>query len=218
MKRASIIGLIASLATTFALTTACESPDSGARFDEYTGIVGDEAPDSELCDAEVQDLAGKYFFRLEHQLSNVHNILMELDITSTAENTYTLTFIPLKADLVTGGSFENDEDRRPDAREPVGDPIVVENIQQSSNGEFQIELLEARVSGEANSLTGGEILADIYMTIAACSDGLICGDGKLDLYTPLAIKNQSGTFGATPADDGIDQSNTAPHSCTADPS
>lgn len=217
MKRASIIGLVASLATTFALTTACESPDAGARFDEYTSIVGDEAPPSELCDAEVRDMSGKYFFRLQHQLSPVHNILMELDIVSTAENTYTLTFMPLKADLVTGGDPEDPEDWRDDAREPVGTPIVVEGVQQSPNGEFDLELIQASVTGEANSLTGGEILADIFMTVAACSDGLICGDGKLDLFAPLALKNQRGTFGATLANDGIDDSNTAPFSCSSDP-
>lgn len=209
MKRVKFLFLSGALAASLVFAAACESPDSQARFDEYSEIVGDAPPQSELCDASIQDLSGKYFLRLQHSISANNHILMELDVVETGDNNYTLNFIPLKADILVGG------DPRPDAREPVGDPIVLENISQNAAGEFEVNLVDITVGGEANSFTGGDIVATINLTVAACDKGFLCGKGDLSTSKPLTFRNQKANFGAV-AVDSIDQDSKAPIDCTSE--
>lgn len=242
MKRAKLIALIASIAATFTIATACESPDSQKRFDEYSEIVGNEPPSAELCDSEKRDISGKYFVRLQHSISRENHILLELDITPQGNN-YKLIFQPLKTDMIkdeidlvdengdivyrvdADGNLVLDKNGDPipvrvraprdDARTPTGSAIVLENVPVTSKGELQANLDRIVVNGDANSFTWGEIEADISVTVASCAGGLLCAKGTLETYRPVPFKNKTVTFGATLVDT-IDQDSKAPVDCDSD--
>lgn len=242
MKRSKFLALVVGAAATFALTTACESPDSQSRFDEYSEIVGETEPTSELCDSEKRDIEGKYFMRLQHSIGPQNHIMMEVDVTPQGDN-YKLVFQPLKADytqeminvLDEDGNivYKLDEDGNPrldkdgnpipekinaprdDARAPAGDPIILENVEVSSNGEMHFEMERVVVDGEANTFTWGEIEADITLTVAVCSTGVICGKGSLQTYRPLQLTGVAN-FGALEVDT-VDLESTAPVDCDSDP-
>lgn len=242
MKRSKFLALVVGAAATFALTTACESPDSQKRFDEYSEIVGEIPATSDLCESEKRDLTGTYFVRLQHSIGPPNHILMELTATQQGDK-YKLVFQPLKADytqekidlldengdivykLDANGDIRTDKDGNPipeqinkprdDARAPAGDPIILENVEVAANGEMEISMRRIVVDGEANTFTWGEIEADIDLNVALCTTGVICGKGTLKTYRPLQLDGVAN-FGALEVE-SVDTTSTAPVDCDSDP-
>src|SRR5699024_7898777 len=121
-----------------------------------------------------RDISGFYFVRLSHSVSPGQHILLSFDIEETGEDVYTIVVQPLLTDI------GQDKEPREDAREPVGDAIIVEGLAPDEDGVFQLSLEEVTVDGQANSVTWSDILADMDLTITPCEDeenDIICGEG-----------------------------------------
>lgn len=217
MKRANLILLFALSAVLGLSVSACTDPDPGGEFDRYSEMVGegDGADGNYVCNAQPVDLSGFYLARLQHSVNPFTHLLLSFDIESTATDTYTLVVQPLLTDI------NQAKEPREDAREPVGDAFIVEDIQPNSEGTFDIAIDDLRIDGQANASTWGDILADIELELSACADDegggpdRLCGTGNLDLKAPIPVE-ATATFGAVKVDE-IDTDTLAPKSCTADP-
>lgn len=244
MKRANLFTSVAISAAVTLLTIGCTDPDPGKAFDQYTEIVGEGSDGTQgLCDAENRDLSGLYFVRLQHSISPPDHILMSFDVTNSSDG-YKIVVQPLKTDFTSDKIDELDENGDPvcrtdsdgnivyekdnpeqcrinqvnapreDARTPAGNPIVVEGLTLDSNNELHIDLDQLRVDGTANSFTGGDILADIKLTVVGCveDEAFICGKGRMDVFEPITFNNAKGNFGGVLVDE-ISSENVAPVTC-----
>lgn len=244
MKRANLFTSVAMSAAVTMFAVGCTDPDPGGAFDQYTEIVGEGTEGTKgLCDAENRDLSGLYFVRLQHSISPPDHILMSFDVAQGSDG-YKIVVQPLKTDFTSEKIDELDENGDPvcrrdkdgniiyqkdnpdqcrinqvnapreDARTPAGDPIIVEGLKLDSNNELNIQLDQLRVDGTANSFTGGDILADIKLTVVGCKedDAFICGKGRMDVFEPISFNNAKGNFGGVRVQE-ITNESAAPVSC-----
>jgi hypothetical protein len=83
----------------------------------------------------------------------------------------------------------------PAARDPVGDPIVLDGVQVSPAGAFTVGVTDIIVGDDANNITGREIQATLTLTGNFVADTIGCGtvDGRAS--RPLTINLRGSTFG-----------------------
>lgn len=189
-KRTALI-LPLSLAT--ALLTAC--PDTQGRFDEF-GVKTEDArqagTNNQTPNTAVQvDFSGRYFMAIATSLELSKPIFFDTTVEVDENFVAKFTFQPLKTDL---DPFEGNAPR-PDARTPVGDPIIVENVQLTEEGTFSLTLENATVAGEANPISGGQIVATLTLNGYVLSTTSFCGTLAGDLKEPFPSP-LTGSFGA----------------------
>lgn len=194
--------LLGGIATTVAVT-ACESPDVEGRFNEYSELVGqgDPAPVG-FCNTQTPLGEGTYLLRLQHSINKKRHIYFEVTMVD-AGSSFTATFQPLKSDeqkAEQGGGVEP----RPDARTPIGDPIVMTDLVPDEKGIVTLSAEHVIVPGEANSTTFGTIDADFELKIAYCDNGEYCGEGVMQTYEPISMKNVKSNYGAVKVEPGSD--------------
>ncbi len=204
MKLLNTIAPFVTGVATISLLFGCTTPDPEGRFEEFSEIKANEPiPEGNFCDARSQDIEGTYFVRIQHSISSKNHILMSLTVKENG-GAYDLTFQPLKTD------------NKPDARAPVGEPIIVKDILLGGNGFMEVNLIGIEIDGEANSTTGSNILADISLDLAACDqEGFLCGNGSLNLIEPFEVPG-TASLGAVKVDN-IDTDTQAPTACDTDP-
>lgn len=190
MKHVALFGSMAAVLSIG--LSACESPDTDTRFDEFREEVDAvellEEPDVNpnpaepgFCDAEQVDISGTHFFALRQTLVPTFDLLFEVEVESTGSNVYDITFQPLASDFLPGGSAP-----RENAREPVGEPIVVTGVEVNANGEFEFELIGVEIAAESNGGTGGPISADLFnLQGRTCSGDRLCGEGVISVFSPI---------------------------------
>lgn len=206
--------------------TACTSPNPAAELDEFreaTGMAGgdtgaDVGADAEPTDAGPSDAgpsdagtepcfadpAGTFLLAaivapLDRDAEKP--LLIDLTLTATAD-TYTFSFQPLRTDLdpLSGEARDN-------PRTPVGEPIIVEQVAVSDDGAFFIEVPGIVVDGEANPLTGREIIADLTLAGSFASDDVLCGElgGNAISPIPLPLDGTGSSFGGVRTDDFVEE-------------
>lgn len=178
------------------LTTACESPDTQQRMDDYGAIVGDAPPPPEgVCESSLNDIAGRFVMALENNFLPNNPIFFDVQVTAAGANIYDFVFQPLltytSANLPEG-VYE---------RTPVGDAININGVSVGANGVFSLSFDHVIVSGDANSATGSEIEATLVFNAATCDTDRICGTGGFDLHRPLPISGRDAWFSASRIDD-----------------
>lgn len=173
------------------LTTACESPDTQQRMDDYSEIVGDAPPAPEgLCPPQLADISGRFLLAIEHNFIPGIPIYFDLAVTATGENKYDLSFQPLSNPVGNPSPDPAIE------REQVGTPIVVTDVQVGPNGLFTIPLERIVVVGAANAATGSDIEATLMFDVSTCDADRICGQGNFDLFRPLTLAGKTAWFSA----------------------
>jgi hypothetical protein len=189
-QRLSIRSLLAAGVALFvvvfaALAGGCTDPS--ARFNEFDDrvplpTVPDGGPDAMALDM-LPDVTGEFLlsmsvnispttpiqFRMENVLTQHPDGTGELDTTITA----------LTADA---------------ARVPVGNPFIVNDIPVAVTGEFMFTGTDVMIPGEANPITGSDIVADVVLTGQLRSPDLLCGDLGGMVKMPLTLALSPGSF------------------------
>ena len=181
----------ASLIEDVAVDTAdAENLDASDLPEDSAGIDSDcvSAP----FEAEGVYLLAMNLFPLDRR--DEHPLLLSTEVVADGSGTYTFTFQPLATDDI----IADDGSRTPrptGAREPVGTPIVVSNVTIGADRTFSLTVAGLRIVGEANSLTGRDILADINFVNATFRDSnFACGDVTGHASEPISLSLAPSTF------------------------
>jgi hypothetical protein len=88
-------------------------------------------------------------------------------------------------------------------REQVGEPIELRGIMVDGGGAFEVEDLggPVMVTGEANPITGSDIVADISLSGAIQNEDIICGTAGGEVTSPLVADLAGSTFGSIRIED-----------------
>ena len=81
------------------------------------------------------------------------------------------------------------------ARAAVGTPIVVPGVTIGDDRSFSLTVAGLRIVGEANSITGRDVLADINFVNASFRDSnFACGDVTGQASEPISLSLAPSTF------------------------
>ena len=211
--------LFALLLAVGSALTGCTTPDPEGRLAEFEearlAAEADAAQDSGNGDTAVDtgsdtgagsgvtctpapfDPVGTYLlgvnvFPLDRR--DEHPLLISTEIEADGSGSYTFTFQPLATDDI----IADDGSRTPrttGARAPVGTAIVVSGVTIGDDRSFNLTVAGLRIVGEANSLTGRDILADINFVNATFRDSnFACGDVTGQASEPISLSLAPSTF------------------------
>lgn len=185
---------LSSLMLASAFLVAC--PDPQGRYDEFgektEEFRGGSTNNGQPNNTVQVDFSGRYFMALATVTAPSLPIYFDTTVTVDENFLVDFSFQPLKTDT----DPLNGSAARPDARTPAGDPIVVEDVQLTEEGTFTLSLVDARVNGEANPLSGGNILATIELEGFVTSSSSWCGLAGGAATEPTTIDLTGSTFGA----------------------
>ena len=199
--------------------TGCTTPDPEGRLGEFdearAAAAADAAQDSGNGDTTIDtgadtgagsgvtctpapfDPVGTYLlgvnvFPLDRR--DEHPLLISTEIEADGSGSYTFTFQPLATDDI----IADDGSRTPrttGARAPVGTAIVVSGVTIGDDRSFNLTVAGLRIVGEANSLTGRDILADINFVDASFRDSnFACGNVTGQASEPISLSLAPSTF------------------------
>ena len=144
-------------------------------------------------------LLGVNVFPLDRR--DEHPLLISTEIAADGSGSYTFTFQPLATDDI----IADDGSRTPrttGARAPAGTPIVVTGVTIGDDRSFNLTVAGLRIIGEANSLTGRDILADINFVDASFRDSnFACGNVTGQASEPISLSLAPSTFALQRATD-----------------
>lgn len=177
--------------------TGCPSPKPEEKFDDFLDETEEEREEFQSMKqdmgSQLEDVNGTFLFAIETVISP--GLYLQFITTTTLEispdgsgGTMTLSFQPL--------SLDQGQNLVP--REPVGEPIVASDIDVSPAGQFRVESLggDVMVSGAANPITGGDIVADLGFEGFIQSEDLYCGTVFGDVSSPIQAMLTGSTFAA----------------------
>ncbi len=175
---------------------ACNAPDPEGRYDEFGKLTEDYRATGTTNNAPnnaVQvDFSGRYFLSIATSVLPSTPLFFDTTVTVDESFVANFSFQPLKTDFDPMGA------PRADARVAVGDPIIVNGVQLGTDGIFDLELTDAAVSGEANPISGGDIVATIQLHGFVTSATAFCGSVDGQVSEPTQIGLAGSTFAAIP--------------------
>jgi len=186
-----VLGLLSLL-----VLGAC--PDSEAKFDEFLDNTKDDRdfmppPPPDVMPAQA-DISGQFLLAV----STI--IAPDLPMQFIATNTVTTdemgnTF--LEACLQPLSLMQGKVNV---PREPIGDPLCYEGL-PIVDGEFDIDAGVVMVTGMANPVTGGEIVATLKMIGSIIDADFYCGAIEGAVMSPLEADLKGSTFAAVRLED-----------------
>lgn len=199
-------------------TSGCPSPDPRGGFDRFNEQTEDDryVPDvaalPDLGPVETSggpvcpNIDGVFLVAIETTIAPglplqfIAAVDAELD-EWTGDGTITIDFQPLSLDP---GSTTM-------PREEVGTALHVDADVRGCT--FLLELGEIMVTGEANPITGSDIVADLSLEAAIPTEDAWCGNLLGDVISPLAVSLEHSTFAALRLADRSDRPVGFPVSC-----
>lgn len=174
---------------------ACDTPDPQGRFDEFGKNTEEfrnlnNATNNEPNNAVQVDFSGRYLLAITTPLLATP-LLFDTTVEVDADFKVKFSFQPLKTD--TDPTMASAP--RTDARAPIGDPIVVEDVQLNPDGSFVVDLVDAAVAGSANPISGGDIVATLQLTGYVTSATSFCGSVSGGATEPTPVALDGSTFG-----------------------
>lgn len=183
-------------ASALCLLVATGCPDTREKFDRFledTEEQREEAQQTRDMGGALADVTGTFLFAIAPSLNPATPL--QFIATSTFEvaadgsgGTLNMVLQPLSLDV---GSTTV-------PREPVGDPIELLDIAVDAGGAFVVESLGGpiMVTGEANPITGSDIVADISLMGAIQGEDIICGTAAGEVSSPIVADLSGSTFAA----------------------
>ncbi|MEL6178079.1 MAG: hypothetical protein AAFS10_03955, partial [Myxococcota bacterium] len=178
---------VALLVVALTCAYACDSPDTENEFNEFGKATEGQrgSSDAEVMlpdtDATKVDFSGEFFMAIKTSIGPTLPLFIQATV-AVSEDLSTIDFVfqPLVNDVTATG------DPAPNPRTPVGDPVTLTGVPFNDNGTFTVQLDNISVAGEANPLTGREILANLMLTGLVASSDLFCGGISGDVVEPIA--------------------------------
>ena len=191
--------------------TASGCPDSEARFNEFLEATkdmrqdaGDDESESGNGDGDgdgdpadtIPDMSGTFLFALETALGPglPLQFVTNIDMTVNEDGSgavASMSFQPL--------SLEQGETLMP--RECIGEPLVFTDVAFDASGAYVLDMGEVMVTGMANPVTGGDIVATLVVSGEVVHEDAICGTFDAMLTSPLESPLTGSTFAAIRLDD-----------------
>lgn len=186
---------VLTLALTVTLSTGCPDPQSEFEtFQTNTEDMRGGAQDLVLETAGDADITGVFFLAVSTDISPGVPLLFGTTVEVAEDGeTANMVFQPLVADRLFGVP-------KPNAREPVGDAITVNDI-PLNDGTFVADMGRVTVDGEANPITGTDILAIIILNGNILSEDVFCGNVGGQVLEPVDQELVASTFYAERSDD-----------------
>lgn len=184
--------------------TACDTPDPLGRLDDFEETTEEQRrrPDAgEQTGGQQVDFSGQYLLALETPLGPNAPLLILVDVNVDENFVADFDFQPLSVDNVAGF------DANATPREPVGELIEVDDVQIGADGSFIADLGQIEVGGNANPLTGRNIVATIALQGVVLGPQSFCGTATGDVLEPLTAPLTGSTFGTVPVPEGNEDLN-----------
>jgi hypothetical protein len=185
-----------ALAGSIGLVGGCPSPKPDEKYDDFLDQTEDEREDAANVKMDVggtlADVNGQFLFALASFLSPPTPLQFLADITFVENTdgsggTISMTLQPLSLDV---GSTTT-------PRQPVGDPLAIEETPVMADGSFFIDIQTPFMApGEANPITGSPIaVMSLQLTGSIQSEDLICGIADGQVTSPIETALTGSTFG-----------------------
>lgn len=198
-----------------AVASGCPSPDASGKYDRFNEETEDERdvppmkldlPPPDLAEGEsFPDINGVFLVAISTtvDVSKPLQFLADVqtDYDDAGTGSMTIEFQPLSLDV--GSTTE--------PREEVGDAIVVDT--DVNTGAFTIPFGETMVTGQANPITGSDILADLSLQGNVRSANAWCGGVDGDVLSPIMVPLAGSTFAAIRLADRSERPLEFPVSC-----
>ena len=181
------------------LATGCPSPDPNGKYDEFldnTEEERDEAQNMPDFGGALADVSGTGLMALSPIIAP--DLPLQFIVTATMEiapdqsgATLDLSLQPLSLDP---GSTTA-------PRQPIGDPIPLPGIQVDAAGAYMVDVGEVMVTGMANPITGGDIVANLVVVGNIQNADLTCGTVEGGVTAPITADLAGSTFATQRIDD-----------------
>lgn len=178
------------MAFAFAIcSSACVDPKG--TFDEFEGRVVDGGNGGSDGSGNLNDISGQFLTGLVPAFApnSTLRFIGTVEFTDNGDGaTANFSFQPITAAKCVGGEAN--------AGQPVGDPLVINDVAISATGTFTASVTNARVEAMANDVSCGLIRADINLEGIIQNEDLFCGgvSGMVNSPSPASLDNS--TFGA----------------------
>jgi hypothetical protein len=184
---------IAATAVLPVLLCGCPSPDPQAKFDSFlkdTKEERDEALGQKLdVSGALADISGTHLFALAASIAPTSPLQFIATVTLTTTptgGTLHIEFQPLA--LEVGSTTE--------PRTFAGEVLVLPEAEVDMGGGFALDLGEVAVTGDANPITGSDIVATLMMEGAIQNTDLWCGTIGGAVSVPADIDLTGSKFAA----------------------
>ncbi|HVU01517.1 MAG TPA: hypothetical protein VHE30_07185 [Polyangiaceae bacterium] len=197
-----------------ALTSCVACVDPSADFAAFEGRthvtpIVDASSDAPGCTVPPDSINAKYLLAISVTLAAGTPILVLANVTTP------------ELGSGTGLSLDAQPLAAADRKTPVGDAIEAGPFPVSAEGSFTADLVGLRVTGAANPVTGGDILADVSLNGNLCGDPRsFCGTVTGYVKEPLPLDLAGSTFTLTRVEPSEDPPLRPPIDCAgtlADP-
>lgn len=182
----SVLGLLSLL-----VLGGC--PDSEAKFNEFLDNTKDDRdfmppPPPDVMPAQA-DISGEFLLAVSTVIApDLPMQFIATNTMTTDEDGNTLLETCLQPLSLMQGKVNV-------PREPIGDPLCYQDI-PIVEGKFDVDAGVVNVTGEANPVTGGEIVATLKLIGSIIDEGFYCGDIEGDVMSPLMANLKGSTFAA----------------------
>lgn len=166
-------------------------PDPSGAFDEFGNRVidsgmpqaADSGPDATPLE-EIPDINGDFLMGMATNLGPSTPLWFRVThvMTDNGDGTATLdvTIQPLDFDDPNHIA--------------VGDPLIANDVAINSAGQFTVVLTDAEIPGEANPITGNDLVGDFNIISTIKSADRVCGDVTGMVTSPATIDVSGTTF------------------------
>lgn len=179
-----------------AVLTGCPSPDVEGKLDRFLEETEDEREEAQNVKMDmggtVADVSGTFLFALDTVVQPGTPLQFIATTTFTPEGAGGMIGFDLQPLSLEQGSLTT-------PREPVGDVISVPPVPVDEGGRFEIgtdALGVLMVTGMANPITGGDIVAEVSLVGSILSENIYCGQADGDVTEPLPLVLTGSTFAA----------------------
>lgn len=189
-------GSLLPLLSAAVLLAGC--PDSEAKFNEFLDNTDDDRdfmppPPPDVMPAGA-DISGDFLLAVSTIIApDLPMQFVATNTVTTDEMGNTLLTACLQPLSLMQGKVNT-------PREPIGDPLCYEDL-PIADGKFEIDAGVVMVTGMANPVTGGDIVASLKMIGTVIDEDFYCGEIEGEVMMPLMAGLAGSTFAAVRLED-----------------
>ncbi|AKU92397.1 hypothetical protein [Vulgatibacter incomptus] len=178
-------------------------PDPQERFDDFVdrtkqGGTGGTGGSGGAPGGEVADLNGRFLLSIATSLAPATPLLFEATVTMRLGPGNTCPLGACSLDLIIQPLVNpfTAASPCPGVREPIGDPITLQNVSVDEHGSFVAVFEGAQVSACANPISPRPIEATLNLAAVTLDADLFCGDVSGSTTKPAPLPLAGSKFGA----------------------